>query len=159
MSSIVPSPPKKVTVASSPAGWLSIVGQALTFALVSASASVAGVVDLAAQTFLGAKRGAVAALTSSGGSVAINLAEANNFSHTTSENTTLAAPSNAAAGQSGCIVITQGGTARTLAFNSFWKFAGGTVPSLTATPGAVDVLSYYVYSSGSAVCSLIKGVA
>ncbi len=55
MSSIVPSPPKKVTVASSPAGWLSIVGQALTFALVSAGAAVAGVVDTAAQVFSGVK--------------------------------------------------------------------------------------------------------
>jgi len=43
-----------VTV-SSPANWLSIVGQALTFALVSASGSVAGVVDLASQTFAGIK--------------------------------------------------------------------------------------------------------
>jgi len=55
VSSIVPSPPKKVTVASSPAGWLSIAGQALTFALVAASATVAGVVDFAAQTFAGVK--------------------------------------------------------------------------------------------------------
>lgn len=43
-----------VTV-TSPAGWLSRVGQALTFALVSASATVAGVVDFAAQTFAGVK--------------------------------------------------------------------------------------------------------
>lgn len=43
-----------VTV-TSPAGWLSIVGQALTFALVSASGTVAGVVDIAAQTFAGVK--------------------------------------------------------------------------------------------------------
>lgn len=43
-----------VTV-SSPAGWLSLATQALTFALVSASDTVAGVVDLAAQTFTGVK--------------------------------------------------------------------------------------------------------
>lgn len=43
-----------VTV-SSPAGWLSLLGQALTFALVSASDTVAGVIDTAAQTIAGAK--------------------------------------------------------------------------------------------------------
>lgn len=70
MSSIVPSPPKKVTVASSPAGWLSIAGQALTFALVSASATVAGVVDFAAQTFAGVKTFTSAIIASAGIQVA-----------------------------------------------------------------------------------------
>lgn len=145
-----------VTV-SSPTGWLTLVAQALTFALVSASQSVAGVVDLAAQTLAGAKRGAVVALTSSGGSLAIDLAAANNFAHTLTENTTLAAPSNPVAGQSGVIVLTQHASSpKTLAFNAFWKFAGGTVPSLTATNGAVDVLAYYVESATRATCSLIK---
>ena len=66
MSSIVPSPPKKVTVASSPSGWLSIVGQALAFALVSAGAAVAGVVDTAAQTFAGVKTFTSAIIASAG---------------------------------------------------------------------------------------------
>lgn len=43
-----------VTV-SSPTGWLSRVGQALTFSLVSASGTVAGVINTAAQTIAGAK--------------------------------------------------------------------------------------------------------
>jgi len=107
-----------------------------------------------------AQRGAVTALTSSSGSIAINLAATNNYSHTLTENTTLAAPTNPVAGQSGCIVFTQHASSpKTLAFNSFWKFAGGTVPTLTASNGAVDVLTYYVCSSGFAVCQLIKGVA
>ena len=106
------------------------------------------------------QRGAVTALTSSSGSIAINLAATNNYSHTLTENTTLAAPTNPVAGQSGCIVFTQHASSpKTLAFNSFWKFAGGTVPTLTATNSAVDVLTYYVCSSGFAVCQLIKGVA
>lgn len=54
-----------VTV-SSPTGWLSRVGQALTFALVSASQTVAGVVDLAAQTFAGVKTFAAEAVFSAG---------------------------------------------------------------------------------------------
>lgn len=106
------------------------------------------------------QRGAVTVLTSSGGSIAVNLAATNNYSHTLTENTTLAAPTNPVAGQSGCIVFTQHASSpKTLAFNSFWKFAGGAVPTLTATNSAVDVLTYYVCSSGFAVCQLIKGVA
>ena len=74
------------------------------------------------------------------------------------ENSTLAAPSNPVAGQSGVIVITQGATAYTLAYNTFYKFAGGTVPTLTATVGAVDTFAYYVESASRATCQLIKDV-
>jgi hypothetical protein len=127
-----------------------------TGAATLAGANIA--VTNAVNAFTGAQRGTVTALTSSAASIAINLATNNNFSHTTSENSTLAAPSNATAGQSGIITITQGATARTLAYNTFYKFAGGTVPSLTATVGAVDVLAYYVESASRATCQLIKDV-
>jgi hypothetical protein len=110
------------------------------------------------QTFTGGQIGAVTPLTSSGASIAINLATNNNFSHTTTENTTLAAPSSPVAGQSGVITITQGATPRTMAFNTFYKFAGGTVPTLTATASAVDVFVYNVESSTRATCQLIKDV-
>ena len=113
-----------------------------------------------ANTWNTAQRGAVTALTSSGGAIAINLAISNNFSHALTENTTLAAPSNATAGQSGCIVLTQHASSpKTLTFNSNWKFAGGVVPVLSTSPGATDVMSYYVCSAGIIVCQLIKGVA
>jgi hypothetical protein len=112
----------------------------------------------ATNAFTGAQIGGVTALTSSSASISIDLAVNNNFSHTTSENTTLAAPSNPVAGQSGIITITQGGTARTLAYNTFYKFAGGTIPALTATIGAVDVFAYYVESATRATCQLIKDV-
>ena len=102
--------------------------------------------------------GTVTALTSTAASMAINLALANNFSHTTTENTTLAAPSNPVAGQSGVIVITQGATPRLLAYNTFWKFPGGTIPTLTASASAVDVLAYYIESATRATCQLIKDV-
>ena len=119
----------------------------------------AGVASLSgAQTFTGGQRGAVTALTSSGASIAINLATNNNFSYTTSESSTLAAPSNPVAGQSGVITITQGATPRTLAYNTFWKFPGGTVPTLTATAGAVDVFAYSVESGSRCTCQLIKDV-
>ncbi len=102
--------------------------------------------------------GATAALTSSSASIAVDMNSANNFTHTTTENTTLANPTNMTAGQYGSIVITQGATARTMAFGSYWKFAGGTAPSLTASPGAVDVLVYYIESSTRITARLIGDV-
>ncbi len=54
-----------VTVAS-PAGWLSLVGQALTFALVSAGAGVAGVIDFGAQVIAGVKTFTSAIIASAG---------------------------------------------------------------------------------------------
>jgi hypothetical protein len=45
-------------------------------------------------------------------------------------------------------VVTQDGTgSRTLAFNSIYKFAGGSAVTLTTTASAVDVLAYSVESS------------
>jgi len=112
----------------------------------------------AVQAYSKAQRGTAVALTSSGSSIASDFSLANNFTHTTSENTTLANPSNLVAGQSGVIVITQGATARTLAYGSYWKFSGGTVPSLTATVSAVDVLAYYVESSTRITAKLVTDV-
>lgn len=111
-----------------------------------------------AQSIDGAKRGTAHALSSSSAHIALDFALGNNFSHTTSENTTLDNPANQAAGQHGAIVITQGATARTMAFGTAWKFPGGTVPTLTATVGAVDVLTYYVAASGQIIASLLKDV-
>lgn len=131
----------------------------LTIAQLNTAVTDADVaISTAAQTFTGGQRGAVTALTSSSASVAINLATNCNFSYTTVENSTLAAPSNPVAGQSGIIIITQGATARTLAYNTFYKFAGGTVPTLTATASAVDTFAYYVESATRATCQLIKDV-
>jgi len=45
-----------------------------------------------------------------------------------------------------------------LAYNTFYKFAGGTVPTLTATASAVDTFAYYVESATRATCQLIKDV-
>ena len=89
----------------------------------------------------------------------MDLALGNNFSHTTTENTTLANPMNAVAGTHGAIVFTQGSTPRTLSFGSNWKFQGGTDPSLTGSAGAVDVLTFYVASSSVICAALLKGFA
>lgn len=109
-------------------------------------------------TFTAAQRGSVTSLTSTSGVTVIDLASTNNFSYLTAENSTLSPPVNPVAGQSGIITITQGATARTLGYSTFWKFAGGNVPTLTSTAGAVDVFAYYVNAVGFATCHLIKDV-
>ena len=111
------------------------------------------------QTWTAAQRGLPVALTSSGASIAVNLNLANNFTHLTTENTTLAAPTNPTAGQSGVIVITQGATPRTLVYNTFWKFPNGVVQNLTSSVGAVDSLSYYVESATRATCNILSNVS
>ena len=95
----------------------------------------------------------------SGAAMAIDLAANNNFAHTTTENTTLSAPSNPVAGQMSQIYITQGATPRLLAYNTFYKFPGGTIPTLTATASAVDLLVLTVPPGAAyAICQLIKDV-
>lgn len=112
-----------------------------------------------ANTYTKAQRGAVSALVD-GATVTPDFSLANNFSLTLGGNRTLASPSNLVAGQSGIITIKQDATgSRTLAFNSAWKFAGGTVPSLTTTANATDQLAYYVNADGTTVfASLNKDV-
>ncbi len=110
------------------------------------------------QTFSAAQRGSVTALTD-GATVTADFAAANFFSLTLGGNRTLANPSNIAAGQSGVIVITQDGTGgRTLAFGSYWKFPGGTAPTLTTTAAAVDVLAWYAESATRITARLIADV-
>lgn len=114
------------------------------------------------QTWMAGQRGGVTALSVSANAIAINLSDSNNFSVTLQATTSqsLSAPSNAVAGQSGAIVITQNGTtASTLTYNTFWKFSGGFIPTVSTSLNAVDVLTYYVIDANKAICSLIKGVA
>lgn len=112
----------------------------------------------AVQSFSVAQRGTVSALTD-GSTITPDFAAANNFSLTIGGNRTLANPTNLTAGQSGAIVITQDGTgSRTLAYGTYWKFAGGTAPTLTTTASAVDVLVYYVESSTRISAKLLSDV-
>ena len=112
----------------------------------------------AVQSFTVAQRGTITALTD-GATITPDFAAANNYSVTLGGNRTLANPTNITAGQSGVIVITQDGTgSRTLAYGSYFKFAGGTAPTLTTTAAAVDVLAYYVESSTRITAKLIADV-
>ena len=61
--------------------------------------------------------------------------------------------SNVIAGKSGRIRFIQDATgSRTTVWNSTFKFAGGTTPSLTTTANAVDVLYYDCETSPATVC-------
>jgi hypothetical protein len=110
------------------------------------------------QSFSVAQRGAITALTD-GATITPDFAAANNFSVTLGGNRTLANPTNLTAGQSGTIVITQDGTgSRTLAFSGYFKFAGGTAPTLTTTAAAVDVIGYFVESSTRITARILNDV-
>ena len=110
-----------------------------------------------------AAAGRVGLTWTSGGTTAVDMSLGINFNVTTSVgNSTLGAPTNAKTGQSGFIEIVQDATTpRTMAFASAWKFDGGTVPSLTATVGAKDVLYYTVLNSTGPIihATLRKAVA
>lgn len=96
------------------------------------------------QTFTGAQKGTVTALTSTAASIAVDAAVNNYFSHTMTEDTTLAAPSNGAAGQAGQIAFTQhASSAKTLALNAAWVEITGATPVMSTTVDAVNLLSYY----------------
>jgi predicted alpha/beta hydrolase family esterase len=132
----------------------SVASGTLTLPAATSTLAALGVV----QSFTVAQRGAVSALTD-GATITPDFAASNNFSVTLGGNRTLANPSNQTAGQTGTIVITQDGTGgRTLAYGSNYKFAGGTVPTLTTTAGAVDTLAYYVESASRITCRLINDV-
>jgi len=99
-----------------------------------------------AQTFTAAQRGSYVTLTDAA-TIAVDLSLGNNFQVTLGGNRTLGAPTNVVAGQSGVIRVVQDGSgSKTLAYNSVYKFAGGTAPTLTTTASAVDLLAYHVES-------------
>ena len=82
------------------------------------------------------------ALTSSSNAVAWDAEAAANAYHVTTENTTFAAPSNANEGAIISVEIAQGGTARTIAWNTVFEFAASTAPTMTATANKTDIYSF-----------------
>ena len=82
------------------------------------------------------------ALTSSSNAVAWDAAAAANAYHVTTENTTFSAPSNAAEGAIISVEIAQGGTARTVAWNTVFEFAASTAPVVTATANKTDIFAF-----------------
>ena len=112
-----------------------------------------------AQTFTAAQRGAITALTDAA-TITPDFAVTNNYSVTLAGNRTLANPTNLTAGQSGVIIISQDSTgSRTLAFGSYWKFAGGTAPTLTTTASASDAIVYFVESATRITAQVLLNVS
>jgi hypothetical protein len=111
-----------------------------------------------AQTFTAAQRGAYVTLTDAA-TIAPDLSLGNQFQVTLGGNRTLGAPTNVVAGQSGVIRVVQDGTgSRTLAYNSVFKFPGGTALTLTTTANAVDLLVYHVESTTRIAINFIRDV-
>jgi len=79
------------------------------------------------------------AITSSSNAVAWDARAAANAYHVTTENTTFSAPTNAVEGAIISVEIAQGGTARTIAFNTVFEFASSTAPTITATANKTDI--------------------
>jgi hypothetical protein len=105
-----------------------------------------------AQTYTAGQRGEITALTD-GATITPDLADSNNFSVTLGGNRTFANGTNIVAGQSGSIFITQDGTgSRVLSWGSYYDFIGGTAPTLSTSPNAVDRIDYVVRSSTSIHC-------
>jgi hypothetical protein len=82
------------------------------------------------------------AITSSSAAVAWDAAAAANAYHVTTENTTFSAPSNAVEGAIISVELAQGGTARTIAWNTVFEFAASTAPTVTATASKTDIFSF-----------------
>ena len=82
------------------------------------------------------------ALTSSSNAIAWDAAAKSNAYHVTTENTTFSAPSNATEGAIISVEIAQGGTARTIAWNTVFEFAASTAPTVTATANKTDIFSF-----------------
>ena len=82
------------------------------------------------------------AITSSSNAVAWDAQAAANAYHVTTENTTFSAPSNAVEGAIISVEIAQGGTARTIGWNTVFEFAASTAPTVTATANKTDIFSF-----------------
>ena len=82
------------------------------------------------------------AITSSSNATAWDAAAAANAYYVTSENTTFSAPSNATEGAIISVEIAQGGTARTVAWNTVFEFAASTAPTVTATASKTDIFAF-----------------
>ena len=82
------------------------------------------------------------AITSGSGAVAWDANAAANAYHVTTENTTFSAPGNAVEGAVISVEIAQGGTARTIAWNTVFEFAASTAPTVTATANKTDIFTF-----------------
>lgn len=120
---------------------------------------LAGAAFLAVQqSFTAGQAVTPVSVSSSGNVTALDFSISSNFSTTLTQNTTIANPTNILAGESGQITITQASGPYTVAFGNFWKFSGGTAPTVSTVNGAKGILSYYADTTTSIISSYISAV-
>ena len=100
------------------------------------------------------------ALSAASSVITPNFATTNTFvvSLVSAQGCSLAAPSNATAGQSGSIYFIQDATGgAVLTYNAAWRFPDASAPSNSTAVSAVDLLVYNVRSAATIDSVLIKG--
>ncbi len=104
-------------------------------------------------TFSAAQRGSFTALGVyhglAGNTVTLSLGTTNHYTLTTNANLTMANPTlTNLTGQGGTLVFTSNGS-YTVSWGSYWRFATGTVPTMSTTVGKQDRVDYQVISSNT----------
>lgn len=96
-----------------------------------------------------------------GATVTPNLGLGQDFEWTIAGNRTLANPTNALAGMTGTLRVTQDATgSRVVTYGTNWRFPGGAAGGVLSTAAnAVDVIRYTVGSDGMFYCRLDKALA
>lgn len=136
-----------------------VTGTTGNFTTLNASSIPGFAVLSGAQSFSGGQRGQVSVVSFATG-IALDFATSNNFQITLTGNTTLQNPTNVVSGQAGIVTIIQGTGGNTMAFGSNWNYPGGSgsVPVLTTTSGARDVLAYYSISPTQIAYRLVQDI-
>jgi hypothetical protein len=89
-----------------------------------------------------------------------NLDTGFNFNVTLAGNRVLDNPTNTKVGQSGMLEVIQDGTgSRTLSFGTSYESSGGSVPTLTTTANASDMLFYTVISSTRILITAVSDIS
>jgi len=95
--------------------------------------------------------------TSNTGSVTLDFAANQNFILTLTGNLTLANPTTEQVGQAGVITFIQDGTgSRTLTLGAQYKTKGGSGITLSTAANTVDVVPYFVQSSGNILLGAVQ---
>lgn len=95
--------------------------------------------------------------TSNTGSVTLDFAANQNFILTLTGNLTLANPTTEQVGQAGVITFIQDGTgSRTLTLGTQYKTRGGSGITLSTAANTVDVVPYFVQSSGNILLGAVQ---
>jgi hypothetical protein len=87
--------------------------------------------------------------TQSAGTRTPDMSRYTNFVWTLTGNITLGNPGDELTGQSGVFVFIHSGAARTVSLGTSWETAGGAGLTLSGASGAVDIVPYFVQSSGN----------